>query len=336
MSYYFQKLFPNVDGAAFSNSFNIMVISEGYTSAEQGQFYQDAVNLWFKLMEFYPLSISANRAINISLYALFQASTNHGYAPSGPPTSGRTLFDSYYDSTNHKLIFDTTLVDTFLDNCFVTEDSTNYPVNSRLFKGTITASMYSTLVFVLLPASSTTSAEVEVIDTNHYYFIASSYDGYCEQILARTFGRLIGLGDEFELAGTNYAEPPLTPTPLGPVLNVTYPNLYYLYNSTTPPNPTTDTNFKWRNYFVNTYNTTLTMHPHTTGSLPDTSIPTVNVNYDSIQLWEGGGSYRGKVYRSAKDCLMRRQVGNVSLPTKALRVNFCPVCTKFLKDLLTN
>ena len=49
-------------------------------------------------------------------------------------------------------------------------------------------------------------------------------------------------------------------------------------------------------------------------------------SYENIELWEGGGYFRKNVYRSAYDCLLRRRIGDSSLPVKAIKTAICPIC----------
>lgn len=63
------------------------------------------------------------------------------------------------------------------------------------------------------------------------------------------------------------------------------------------------------------------------------TFPTLSFSYKTIELWEDGGGYRKKIYRAAHDCLLRRRIGDTTLPVKTKRVSLCPICELTLNKL---
>lgn len=312
MSTYLKRLI----GPEKSN-FKIVVVSEGYIS--ENDFKQDVFLLWKRLLGYYPFTKLKHENNNLSLYTSFQASSNSG-CPASLQSTGYNNFNTYFNSglVRNRLVLNLDMLDTFLEDCKLTIDGENVYLKDLLFRDKIPFSNNGCLILVLLPSLSTYVAESENYSVDHYYNIATTMDGYVEQLIVRAIGKIIGLGDEYEVAG-------LTPTiDEGESIHNTYPNLYYLDEVLNAP-LATDNNFKW-NSFTHVKNPSLNIVPNTI--LND--IQTHQVSYDSLQLIEGGGGYQYKLYRSAMDCLFRRGIGMVELPPKENKIGLCKICETVL------
>lgn len=329
MANYFEKLFPRTGADVFNGSFKLIFVSEGYTAAEENLFFANVIDLWDNLMKYYPLSMISANANKLSLYAFFTPSQNHGYSPTYPVTTGRTAFESYYNASNLSLQINNSLADNFLDQSFVKEGVNDNSISEGLFKFEIKSSPANTLVIILLPSSNVSTAEAEIIDTNYYYKIITTFDNFCEQLIIRAIGKLTGLGDEYDLPGANYLIPSFA---LAEQVHAFYPNLIHIQNNNAP-NPSVDLDFKWRYYFPNSYNQTVPIHTNSNPNVENRNLPLVPLTYDNIELWEGGLGYRTKIFRSATDCLMRRKIGDATLPLKSKKIGLCPICKNHLEQM---
>lgn len=53
-----------------------------------------------------------------------------------------------------------------------------------------------------------------------------------------------------------------------------------------------------------------------------------------VELYEGGGEFRTRVFRAAEDCINRRSIGKTSLPLTQSKIDFCPICKDTLNTML--
>lgn len=331
--YYLDKFFPFLGGNTFSKSFKIIIISEGFTQAGKDTFYDNCFELVKGIQKTFPFNLLKKRFNWINVSTLFVPSTNNGvFQNSSPPAPGRTAFESYYNSGTNLLSFNTTLVDNLIEDLYYKELGEDVKVTGFIKKGGVNVGQTCALIVFLLPSESNNNIEVNFVDNNHYNFIATTVDGLWPQLIARAMGTTFGLGDEYELDGTNY----LAPTQQdGQLINILYNNLIYYDNLTTGPNLGSSSNFKWRPLFINSFNQTLAVNPHpgSTGTA-DRSIPAIPKTEENIEMWEGGAGFRQKIYRSNHDCLMRRRIGDSTLPVKHKTVPFCAVCKKILESIV--
>lgn len=182
------------------------------------------------------------------------------------------------------------------------------------------------LLVLLLPPQGNGGFENEFDGTGEeeFYFIATSCDGNWEQVIIRSACKLAGLSNEFELDGPAFEKPP---NGYGEIIDNLSPNLMYS-DTTFSSIPAADT--KWA-FLDNKIGFDFPIrrapgHPQQA----DWSIPKHNFIPKNIELWEGGGGYRTHIYRSAHDCLMRRQIGNKNLPVRDSVVPLCPVCSAYM------
>lgn len=186
--------------------------------------------------------------------------------------------------------------------------------------------MLQCLLVVLLPpqGGGGFENEYERTDSDGFYLVATSCDGHWEQVVLRSMGRLMGLGDEFENAEPKYEQPEKY---IGKMIDSFFPNL--LYSTTTFSSvPSADTKWHKLNNKIG-FDFPIRRAPGHPQQA-DRSIPAHNFIPKNIELWEGGAGYRTQIYRSAHDCLMRRQIGNKNLPVRDSVVPLCPACSAYM------
>lgn len=326
---------PAFRGEFASSLYRVIFFPEGYTSAEESLFYQNMKELIDRMANLFPLSTlePSGNSGKISCYYSFEASANHGYATSSAGISGRTLFETYYE--NGVLHVNETNINQFVDDLTYPLDTTNnININTAVTKGTnngfsgIELLDSRTLLVMLLPNANQSNIELEVSNENTYYTIITSCDSLSEQVVLRALCKMLQLGDEFDMDGTDF----LSPTEeQGENVDFMFPNLMYYPGLAAGLNPATD-EFKWRGFFNSNTNSAISLHSNMNPSTPNRELPTNTVTYNKIELWEGGGKYRKDVYRAAEDCLLRRKIGDSSLPLKERKVSFCPVCKEILSS----
>jgi hypothetical protein len=242
----------------------------------------------------------------------------------------RTAFDSRYETATRRLSISQAKFNAFVDDpsTTLTEENTDVPLAEVLRQGDLTMGTTGVVLALLLPSISGEPATAEAesaLDEGDYHFVACTTNNWWHQVVLRTMGAAMGLGDEWELDGDEFLEPPTRK-------DIPYINLQYY---AAPPTTNRSKTLKWRSYFsVADRIQAPLVHPKTNPAAADTSIDPVPVSPSTIEYWEGGGGYRTKVYRSAHDCLMRRRLGDSSMPVSAARVPFCKVCRQHLRNLL--
>lgn len=328
MSYYLNKLYPQNGEATYRYSLSLIFIAEGYTASQKNQFFKDVSIAYDKLLAYDCLSNLKFRNNFFGVYSLFIPSSQTGIAPNKATAAGRSPFESYLDSSGLHLNY--SKVETVLESSFFNDNNDGSEVSKRLIVNDqgVTKSLFPALPVFIFPNIATQIGEIENLISNQYYFLATTLDNYYEQIVARSLLKLIGLGDEFELPGTDKRQPVDDTT--GKMVDYVCPNLLY---TTNPSGITLNSSvFKWKIFFSESSSLSIGIHPHPAAiDTPDRTLPSIPLSYGGIALWEGGGGYRKNIYRSAYDCLLRRRVGDSTLPVKAKRVGLCPICSTYLK-----
>jgi hypothetical protein len=325
-----KKIFPAGVGNSPQNSFKLILVAEGYLAAESAKFMGDCVELIERLLETTPFNLTRTHPHWLSVYAAFQASANSGPAIDTPAAAGRTIFESSFNSAGRALSINQAKVNAYVGGETVPMGANCVPLPEFCVVADPSYGGGGTLIVLLLPAiaSHPEGGEAEnAPGANDYHFIATSKDGLYHQVVARTLARCLGLGDEFELAGNPYLQPSG-----GDIPEVLHFNLEY--SESGPPNPLTSET-KWYPLFgALDRNVTPTIHPKSSPTNPDLVLDSPPVTVFRVEFWEGGAGYRTKVWRTAHDCLMRRRIGDMTLPVRSGTVPFCPACRMYLSDLI--
>jgi len=333
------QLYTEVFQGSFATSHQLIFIAEGYVASDENLFYKDVYEILGRLVSNFPFNILTGNGNNqmFSAYLSFTPSNQSGYAASQAEAQGRTVFETYF--ANNQLNVNYSKINEYVDELeYSNGGQLVYEVSSGVKKGGgyitdgIQTNATQCLIFIILPKANRPDVEIEVYDSDTYYTIITTADGFAEQIIARAVGKMFSLGDEFDLPGNEYLTP--TQSQANTLLHY-YNNLYYAPAINIGPNPSSDELFIWRSLFDQNYNYPVTIHKNLTPTVVNRNLPTASVSYKDIELFEGGGGYRTNVYRSAQDCLMRRRIGDSTLPIKNQRVSFCPVCRELLLGLFT-
>lgn len=326
-----KKIFPYLSESSIYNSFKLIIISEGYTALESALFISDCIEFSNKLLDTPPFNYTRVNPNWINIYALFAPSQNHGILIGNMPVANRTAFDAYYNPVEKKLFFNNSKITTFIDGNDFQTQNVDVPLKSFCLKEGPTYGKAGTLLAFLSPSLTgiAEGGELEYVPLNdtEYYYVATTKDGLWHQVIIRGLCRTLGLGDEFEVEGADFLEPPANQK-----VYIPFYNLEYFDTAVTSANASS----KWYPLFSSTQRSLPILVHAKSGSLdtPDYSIDNVPLSHAKVEYWEGGGGFRTKIYRSAKDCLQRRQIGNALLPTRDNEVSFCPACEYFLKNII--
>lgn len=333
------QIYTDVFHGSFATSHQLIFIAEGYVASQENLFYKDVYEFLDKLVNIFPFNILKGNGNNqmFSTYISFTSSSQSGYATSQAAAQGRTVFETYF--INNQLYANYAKINSYIDELeYTNDDQLTYEVSSGFKKNGgnvmdgIQTNATQCLVFIILPKANRPDVELEIYDSSTYYSILTSADNFAEQVILRAIGKMFSLGDEFDLPGIEYLTP--TESQTDTILHY-YNNLYYAPDINIGPNPSSDELFFWRSFFDKNYNYPVTLNKNPTPSIINRNLPEASVTYKEIELWEGAGGFRKDVYRSAEDCLMRRRIGDHTLPVKTQRVSFCPVCRELLLGLFT-
>lgn len=326
-----RKVFPFDAESSFSNSFKIIFVSEGYLATESALFTASCLAFVDKLLETPPFSLTRINSNWLSVYSSFVASDNRGPAMDLPPNPDRTAFGTWVDrSTGHLSIHQQKLND-YLDSETFRDAGGILNLAENIGKGGANFGSLGTLVIMLLPPLSGYPLGTELENTpseDDYYCVATSQDGEWQQVIIRALCKLIGLADEFESDGDEFLEP--SDENLREL--IFYPNVQYFESA--PLSLSSD--IKWYKLLSLTERG-LPFQVHQKSGpadIADHTIVETLISYSKPTLWEGAAGYRTKVYRSSKDCLLRREIGSRSLPLRSEKVAFCPVCFYFIKKFI--
>lgn len=326
-----RKIFPYDADNSFFNSFKIIFISEGYLASESALFTSTCIEFVEKLLETAPFNLTKINPNWLSIYSSFVASNNNGPAINTASSANRTAFETSVNTSTELISINSNKLNDHLLNEKFTNDKVLLNLTSEIGKGVGQMGLTGTLIVLLLPslAGNSSGAEFEnPMSTNEYHFIATTANGYWHQLIIRGICKLLGLADEFENAGANYLLPNLEDRKS---INF-FPNIQY-YDI----NPTTVSSLsKWYRLFSVTKRGAPIDIQLKTGdsSIQDNSLELREVSYDKPQYFEGGGQFRTRVFRSSKDCIMRRQIGNQLLPIRTNLVALSPVSFHYIKKII--
>lgn len=297
---------------------NLSIISEGYPNKKL--FYNDCFKLHKKILNHSPFNILIDASF-IDTCLFYIPSEHHGPYLDAFSNNLKLNFDTILNVESHLLTLN-------LDKLnIVITDIESQAINSS--KG---ASIKDGIVVVLTPSISTNSlggSFENVRQSNDASIIvATTTDGYWEQVVIRAIGNYLGLGDEFELEGYDFLEPD---PEYGFFIDELKPNLIYdptilssIDLANTKWQSLIPSNFKNQEQEINRHEN----HPH----LADETYSPYSYSKSDNVLWEGGGGYRTKVYRYAHDCLMRRRIGYKNLPIKTNKVPLCHICESYIRQ----
>jgi hypothetical protein len=303
-----------------------VLFAEGFVAAEESAFLAACAQFIQRLVATPPFNLTRISPQSLSVYARFMASGASGPV-TGARISGRTVFESAVDGAG-VLTVSPARVKAVVDAEEIRVAGVAAPLPAFVTPGEQTLGMRGTLLVLLLPQQAGNGVEAELLPASldEYHCVATSLNGAWHQLVLRAMGAAFGLGDEFELPGPAWLAP-APEEPWIPYFNLEYFDVPPLVNRTSP---------KWRELFgPAAQNSPPVIHPKPLpAATPDTTLAAFPAMPDSVELWEGGGGYRTKVYRTAQDCLMRRRIGDPALPVRSAPVPFCLACRRFLSDCI--
>lgn len=325
-----KKIFPAGVGNAPYNSFKLILVAEGYLAAESAKFAGDCVDLIEALLDITPFNLTRAHPHWLSVYSSYTQSANAGPAINQAAQAGRTLFDSSLTTATGVLSVSQPKFNTYVAAETIAVEGSATPLAGMCVQGGRSYAKTGTLIVVLLPpvVGQPAGGEAEsALGANDYHFVAVTKDGRYEQVVARSIGQCLGLGDEFELAGAANLAPS---SPIaGDILKY---NLQYF--EAAPPNPIS-ADLKWYRLFSATKRVGApSIHANLDTATPGRALDPVPTTHAEVEFWEGAGGYRSKVWRAASDCLMRRRIGDGTLPVRAASVPFCRVCRHHIADVV--
>jgi len=319
-----QKLFPSSVGTPPMSSFKLIFLAEGYQALHQSDFKSACADFYAWLIATPPFNSTRYNPGWLTVYAGFQASTATGPAPAGTTPANRTTFDSALSAAG-VLTVDSAKVVAVLDAENLQEGGIAQGLSGFLAKGHQTYGRTGALVVLLLPAATPAGAEMAYVPAvGEYHFIAVTQNGLWQQVVLRAMCDVLGLGDEFELAGTDFLEPTTAEEIALLPFNLEYFDTLPTTNGVSPG---------WNRLFGPGRAAAPAIVHASSGS--PAPLDTNPMTPETVEFWEGGGGFRTKIYRTAKDCLMRRQFGNPAhLPLTSAPVPLCLACSTFLRDAI--
>jgi hypothetical protein len=300
-------------------SIKLSIISEGYV--DQQSFLNDCFALHQKILSHTPFNILADASF-IESHLCYIPTEHHGPYTQAFNNTLKLNFDTVLDEQNERLTLNHSILNNILTELKLltagsSDDSSSQDSNQGI-------------IVILSPGTSAngTGGSFEYRSQSKVTpsFVATTTDGYWEQVVIRAMCRYLGLGDEFELDGADFREPEISD---GFYIDEAMPNLIY--------DPTTlesmdfaDT--KWQVLIPSVLkNQEQEIHRHTNHPLLADETFSLHSSISGNVLWEGGGGFRTKIYRYAHDCLMRRRIGSKNLPIKTSKVPLCHICESYMR-----
>jgi len=298
---------------------NIVLLGDGFES--QSDFLDLCNEFKRKFLKYSPFSILNNIEDVINIYSvLWTQSDFEKFSNSEMPNS---ILELEINNANNSVDFNKKrlleIIKTFSTNKNLFNEEYN-----KLFNAQIISKLNpNTLVAVLVPNNEYEENLIELegfLEDDRFYFVLTSVNQFWEQIIIRAFCKLLGLANEYTFDTSEYFEPKDINSIL--MIDLEIPNLLYYDNLSVA-----QVDLKKWNHLISS-----------DSSIKNDGIKTSDSRFqyssEKIELWEGGGGYETKVYRSSQDCLMRRQIGNQDRPVKKTKVPLCLICETYIRNKL--
>lgn len=335
-------LFPNKGRIKPLDSFRLFLISEGYTEADRSAFFHACTLLIEYFLNTTPFNKTQKQNNWLNIYAIFTPSVEHGCAIDNIPTANRTAFGSHFDSRSGQLSFNEDKIRTFIN----TQTFLNKPLSDICLKGLQSHGRLGNSIVLMLPpiTSYPNVGEYEnFLSRDDYHFAATTTvlpnsntsnqnNNFWQQIILRSMAEKLGLGNEYEMPGAENQSPTLDQVKTLPF------NLHY-FDSLQVVKENWSKN-KWfslmSNYQRSADPTHMNdfIHGKLNGDIIDITRDLLVTRPDNIEFWEGGGKFRKNVWRSARDCLMRRKIASSAYPVRNEKVPFCLPCQYYLSKII--
>lgn len=323
------KIYPSGVGNSLDMSFKLLLVAEGFTSTQRGQFAALCSDMVDVLLATTPFNRTRTRPEWLSVIKVFSASASSGPRV-GSGSVSSTALSSYVDTSTNRLVIDHAQLATLLQAQVITTATGTQPLSDFFAPGGVIYGVTGGLIAVITPAISSPAAgaddHVRSDTADKYHLVATTANGLWHQVVLRGIATTLGLADEFERADSGYAAASDTSPELANAPNIVF--------SDSPPVMNSDF-VAWRTAMSPVdWLAPAEVHARPSNDLPNTAVPAAPYTADKIAFWEGGAGYRRKAYRAAEDCLMRRAPGLGYLPARAEAVAFCPVCSSHIRSVI--
>jgi hypothetical protein len=236
------------------------------------------------------------------------------------------VLDSFVDTATNRLVIDHARLRALLDTQVITAESGARLLSEFFSPSAVAFGVTGGLLAVITPPITAPAAgaddHVRPATLDKYHLVATTANGLWPQVVLRGIGTALGLADEYELPGVDFAEASETSRAIANAPNVVFSEAPPLMNADIP---------EWLPVMSPVEALApAVVHQHPPNDLPNTATPAAPAAEGAIIFFEGAGGFRRKAYRSAEDCLMRRAPGLGYLPARDGLVDFCPVCVSHI------
>lgn len=325
-----RKIFPFGTGVSPRDAINIVVLAEGFTSGQELDFYNHCWRLTNLILDTSPFQYTKIKPFWLCIFTHFKASSQAGPSIDVAPSPNRTVYESKLNTATETLELNDSLITQEVDTLTAIDHGQTVALSKLINKGKPIGENGHTLIVILTPSTGGAGGDMELLNPtmDKYAYVATTLDGHWHQVITRSLGKLLKLGDEYDLDGTTFLAPSEVQ---GEYLGRNYPNLFYSKDTL----PTlVDNTFKWYRLLSPSERVkNLVIHSQI-GASVDRNILNPAYSSDKIELWEGAGHFRKQVYRSAQDCLMRRRIGDKSISLRHQEVPFCRICQDYLFKII--
>lgn len=323
------RIFPFTSASRPESCLNLVIAAEGFLAGDAAEFHRLCADFVDSLLATAPFNMTRRNSGWITIWSAFGSSTSRGAFAGISAPAGRSVFGAAV--SGGMLILDQALFDSWAAGEQLRDHGTTRDL-TEIFKPGISFSRNTgTLVLVLLPQAGGAGVEAQNLPADDQFgYLATSADGLWEQFVLRALASKLGLGDEFERTGADFLEP------IDVNSQIQLSNHFNLYYSDTPPLSLNQPSLPWFTLFSSIQRIAApTVHPRSGDpAVVDNGLDAFPATSVKVEFWEGGGGYRRKVYRSSRDCLMRRKVADPALPIRTAPVPLCVACRHFISNTI--
>lgn len=326
-----RKIFPvSTVRSGFGGRMNVVILSEGYSTAQKRTFYEDCNVVIESLFEVYPFNMVKSSKRYLNFYSYFEASANSGPAINSPATSSRTLFESSLDTSTELLSFNNDLITSKIDTLTIYESDSDSEIFLSEIVNKNEEKFRTILIIILLPETSGVASDggefLMVENPTHYPYLAFTNNGRVGQLVSNFIATRLGLLFEYDLDGAGYLEYEVGEDD---VMERFMSNNVALESQTE-----IDYGSMWYSILrKNQVGIPINIVPNATPGSANRALPSYPYSSEEVEFYEGANGYRTKLFRSAEDCIMRRKIGDLQLPLRKDMTCFCPLCRRYLSNL---
>jgi len=151
------KIYPFGIGNSLEASFKLLLVAEGFTSTQRGQFAALCVDLVEALLSTTPFNRTRARPEWLSVIMAFSASAGAG-PRLGSVGASSTVLGSYIDTSTNRLVVDHAQLTTLLQAQVITTETGTQPLSDYFSPGGVIYGITGGLIAVITPAVSNPAA----------------------------------------------------------------------------------------------------------------------------------------------------------------------------------